>query len=195
MSNTDASELPPRSSFEAGLSMTLAVVLALIAFHLSMLATSTPPSSKEQEALSRAIDLLHDRGFTNEAFLLRHTVTFRGSDNWLNLMTEKENAFAATNFPFQIVTLYPDFYVRLKDDTGRAMVLLHEARHLLNDDEHAAYAYVWEHREQLGWTQASHGTTPIYITIEQQTREHAPEIFNCSEKLWNDCTEAQRVAP
>ena len=190
---TDNDEVPPRSRLEATLTMTLAVVLALIAFHLSMLATSAPLSASEEQDLTRAIDLIEARGFKNEAFLLRHAVAYRSSDNWLNSMTDKENAFAATNFPFQIVTLYPDFYHRVKDDTGRAMVLLHEAQHLLNKDEPAAYAYVWTNRERLGWTEASHGASPVYITIEQQTREHAPELFTCPQKLWNDCTEADRV--
>ena len=37
--------------------------------------------------------------------------------------------------------------------------------------------------------ETSVGTTESYITIEQQTRENAPELFNCPEKPWEDCTE------
>ena len=69
------------------------------------------------------------------------------------------------------------------------MVLLHEAQHLKGGDEKAAYSFVWQNRERLGWTQLSHGTTPSYITIEQQTREFAPELFTCRQNLWSDCTE------
>ncbi len=175
------------------LSSALAALLALVAFHLSMIATSAPLSLEEKEAVNRAIDLLDAKGFETEVFLLRHTTSFRSTDNWLNLIAEKENAFAATNFPFQIITLYPDFYTRPSDDTERAMVLLHETQHLLHKDESAAYAYVWQHRGTLGWTQLTHGTTATYVTIEQQTREHVPELFNCPSNIWNDCTEALRA--
>src|SRR5262249_45113256 len=157
-------------------SCAFAAVLTLFAFYLSLIATSTPVEPRDMTKVRQAIDLLDEKGFKREAFLLRHTVTFRSRDNWLNSMTEKENAFAATNFPFQIVTLYPDFYFKATDDTERAMILLHEAQHLQGKDEAGAYSYVWMHREQLGWTQISHGTTPSYITIQQLTRENAPEL-------------------
>jgi len=163
--------------------------LAIVAFHLSMIATSAPLSLQEKEAVDRAIHLLDARGFESEVFLLRHTATFRGTDNWFNLLTPKENAFAATNFPFQIVTLYSDFFARASDDTERAMILLHEAQHLKTRNEASAYEYVWRHRHELGWTQLTHGTTETYVTIEQQTRQHVPELFECPSKIWNDCTE------
>jgi len=164
-------------------------VLAIIAFYLSLVSTSLPPSKGEQVQIDRAVQLLADRGFSDEVFLLKGTTTFRATDHWLNSFTAKENAYASTNFPFQIVTLYADFYNRAEDDTERAMVLLHEARHLMGEDEHEAYAYVWRHRKQLGWTMRTHGSTESYVTIEQLTREMAPEIFNCPTKSWEDCTE------
>lgn len=170
-----------------------AAFLVLAGFHLSMVATSTPLSSAEERKLETAVELLAARGFKQEAFLLEHTVTFRRSDNWLNALARTENAFAATNFPFQIMTLYADFYGRASDDTERAMVLLHEAQHLMNKDEAAAYEYVWRHRQQLGWTQMSHGTSPTYVSIRQLTREHAPELFTCPANLWNDCTEPEKA--
>jgi hypothetical protein len=175
--------------FGIAASCALAAVLALFAFYLSLVATSAPVEPRDMTKVRRAIDVLNEKGFEREVFLLRHTVTFRSRDNWLNALTEKENAFAATNFPFQIVTLYPDFYSKATDDTERAMILLHEAQHLQGKDEHGAYSYVWQHREQLGWTQISHGTTSSYITIQQLTRENVPELFTCPEKVWNDCTE------
>lgn len=164
-------------------------ILAVVAFYLSLLSTSLPPSSADQQRIDSAVQLLADRGFSEEVYLLKGTTTFRATDHWLNAFVEKENAYASTNFPFQIVTLYPDFYSKAVDDTERAMILLHEARHLMGEDENEAYAYVWRHRKQLGWTLLSHGTTESYITIEQQTRENAPELFNCPEKPWEDCTE------
>ena len=164
-------------------------VLAVIAFYLSLVSSSLPPTPHQQEKIDDAIQLLADRGFSEEVFLLKGTATFRGTDHWLNSLTHKENAYASTNFPFQIVTLYGDFYTKAVDDTERAMVLMHEARHLMGEDENQAYAYVWRHRKQLGWKLETHGNTESYVTIEQQTREMAPEIFNCPDKPLEDCTE------
>ena len=185
---------PDNSPFGVLFSSALAALLAVFAFHLSLVATSTPLTNPEMETVTRAIDVLDEKGFDSEAFLLRHATSFRSSDHWLNLLTQKERAFAATNFPFQIITIYPDFYTRPVDDTERAMILLHEAQHLLKKDETAAYEYVWRHREQLGWTQLTHGTTATFITIAQQTRENVPELFVCSSNLWSDCTETVAAA-
>jgi hypothetical protein len=179
---------------ERVLSGALAGVLALVAVHLSLISTSALLPPHERAAVERAIDLLHERGFETEAFVLRNTATFRKTDHWLNLLVEKENAFAATNFPFQIVTIYPDFYGRAEDDTERAMILLHEARHLMGMNEADAHLYVWQQRERLGWTQLSHGSTETYVTVEQQTREHVPELFTCEDRNWNDCTETLRAS-
>jgi hypothetical protein len=109
-------------------------------------------------------------------------------------MIFKENAYAATNFPFQMITLYPDFYHKAKDDTERAMILLHEAQHLQGADEQEAYAYVWKNRTRLGWTQITYGGTPTYIDVAGLTRENAPALFTCTQKVWNDCTENLQVA-
>ncbi len=54
----------------------------------------------------------------------------RGNDNWLNASTKYENAYAATNFPIEIMTIYPEFFTDTLDDTERAAILLHEAQHL-----------------------------------------------------------------
>jgi hypothetical protein len=167
----------------------LAVTLCLLSiFHSSLLVSSEPLRTDEIETVNRAIDLLDARGFGKEAFLLRRLTVFRNTDNWLNSLTEKENAFAATNFPFNVITLYPDFFTRAVDDTERAMILLHEARHLQGADERDAYGYVWRNRERLGWTILSHGTTESYVTIDLLTREAVPELFTCADRLWNDCT-------
>ncbi|HEX6127284.1 MAG TPA: hypothetical protein VFZ23_18075 [Pyrinomonadaceae bacterium] len=175
------------------LSGAFACVLALVAFHLSLVTTSAPLLRDESIAVKRAIDLLDAKGFKTEVLVLRHTAIFRRTDHWLNVIAEKENAFAATNFPFQIITLYPDFHTRASDDTERAMILLHEARHLLAENEADAQRYVWRNRRQLGWTQLTHGTTQTYITVEQQTREHLPDLFTCPNRNWNDCTESLRA--
>lgn len=164
-------------------------VLAVIAFYLSLISTSLPPQPHEKAAVNRAITILAEKGFSDEVFLLKGTTTFRATDHWFNSFVEKENAYASTNFPFQIVTLYTDFYNKAVDDTERAMILLHEARHLMGENENEAYAYVWRNRKTLGWTLRTHGAGETYVSIEQQTREMAPELFNCPNKPWEDCTE------
>lgn len=150
-------------------------------------------SSKNWQAVERAIALLESKGFDRDATLLRTAATFRGSDNWLNThIFPHENAYASTNFPVGIITVYEDFYSKAVDDTERAAILLHEAQHLKGGDEHAAYEYVWQHRWQLGWTLRSHGTTESYITIEEVTRAEAPELFTCEDQLFKDCTERMK---
>jgi hypothetical protein len=163
--------------------------LTVVIFYLSLVITSSPIDSQDRETIDRAIALLEAKGFEREVFLLRHTATFRSSDNWLNLLVEKENAYAATNFPLAMITVYPDFFTKAQDDTERAMVLLHEAQHLKGAGEPEAYEIVWRSRRQLGWTQLSHGTTPTFINIELQTREYNPQMFTCPANLWDDCTE------
>ena len=175
-------------------SCAIAGLLALFAFYLSLVATSSPVGVGDRAKVDRAIEVLREKGFDREAFLLRHVVTFRGSDNWLNAVTKQDNAYAATNFPFQVITLYPDFFDKAADDMERAMVLLHEAQHLQGADEAGAYSYVWKHRAQLGWTQIKYGDSPSYVTISEQTRDYAPDLFTCPNKVWNDCTETLESA-
>jgi hypothetical protein len=163
--------------------------LALLIFYLSLLATSTPLRPSEAEQVRQAIAVLENKGYKREVFMLRNLASFRNFDNWLNQSVDNETAYAATNFPFEIVTIYPDFYAKAADDTERAMILLHEAQHLAGADEAQAYERVWRSRGQLGWTMLSHGTTPVFVTVEEQTRENAPHLFTCEEKLWKDCTE------
>lgn len=171
----------------------LSALIAFGVFYSSLIATSQPITAEQYSKVNDAIELLEAKGFEREVFLLRNTAQFRRSDNWFNSAMLNADSYAATNFPFQIITLYPDFYSKTTDDVERAMVLLHEAKHLESKDENAAYAFVWQNRERLGWTQLSHGTTPTYVTISEQTRENAPELFNCPDKVWNDCTEMLAV--
>ena len=171
----------------------LSALIAFGVFYSSLIATSQPITAEQYSKVNDAIELLEAKGFEREVFLLRNTAQFRRSDNWFNSAMLNADSYAATNFPFQIITLYPDFYSKTTDDVERAMVLLHEAKHLESKDENAAYAFVWQNRERLGWTQLTHGTTPTYVTISEQTRENAPELFNCPDKVWNDCTETLAV--
>lgn len=179
-----------KRSYGSLLLTSLATAIAVfLGFYVSLIETSAPVALDDQMAIERAIDILDEKGFDDEVFLLRKTASYRSTDHWFNGIILKENAYAATNFPFQIITIYPDFYDKAVDDIERAMILLHEARHLQAKDEADAYAYVWRNRDRLGWTQLSHGTTPTYITIEEETRSVAPDLFACPQNLWNDCTE------
>ena len=171
---------------------TVVTLVALGFFYTSLINTSRPLDASQHDALTRAIDVLAERGFEREVLLLRHFATYRATDNWINAMAEKENAFAATNFPFGVITLYPDFFSKANDSTERAMILLHESRHLIGGSEKDAYTYVWQNRHRIGWTILSHGTTPAFVSIETITREEAPELFTCPEMLWQDCTETLR---
>lgn len=172
----------------------IAAVFAVLIFYLSMIASSMPVTAEQRAAIDRAIAVLEQKGFDREVFLLRHTASFRSTDNWLNRATFKENAFAATNFPVQMITIYPDFYKKAEDDTERAMVLLHEARHLQGADENEAYAYVWRNRTRLGWTRADYGLTPTFADVTEATRQNVPELFTCSWQPASDCTERIVIA-
>lgn len=139
--------------------------------------------------MRKAIAVLKERGFSNDIFLLAHFSVFRSEDNWLNASVAKENAYAATNFPFEIVTLYPDFFTYPVDETERAAILLHESRHLRGEDEHDAYKFVWEHRKQLGWTREKYSESVVWRNIRKQTKDNVPELFICIGYEYDDCTE------
>ena len=163
--------------------------LIVFVWSRSLIFTSEPLETGKRWQINTAIDLLQQSGFSREAWVLRNVTNYRATDSWWNKYTGHEYAYASTNFPLEIVTLYPSFFTEPVDDTERAAILLHEAQHLQNADERQAYAYVWQNRERLGWTLLTHGTTETYITIEQQTRDNAPELFTCNGKAWRDCTE------
>lgn len=164
-------------------------LLTLIGFYFSLLMTSKKLAYEEKQTVKKAIDVLETKGFKKETFLLRHLTSFRANDNWLNASTRDENAYAATNFPFEIITIYPEFFTIPMDDAERAMILLHEARHLQGEDEKEAYRFVWRNRRKLGWTGETHNTSKVYINVEKQTREFAPELFRCDWVQSGDCTE------
>jgi phage FluMu protein Com len=167
-----------------------AVCLAVIfGFYLSLLMSSKPLAYDEKITVKKTIEILEAKGFENEVFLLRRLTSFRANDNWLNASTRDENAYAATNFPFEIITIYPEFFTVPLDDTERAMILLHEAQHLKGADEKEAYEFVWRSRKNLGWTRETHGASKIYINVEKQTREIAPNLFRCDWVKSGDCTE------
>lgn len=139
--------------------------------------------------MAKGIAVLEEKGFEREVFLLRYLTAYRSNDNWLNASTREENAYAATNFPFEIMTVYPEFFTQTIDDTERAAVLLHEAQHLKGADERQAYEFVWRNRARLGWTKAAYRNSLIWINVKKQTREFAPNLFACAWVEDGDCTE------
>lgn len=165
------------------------VVFCIFAFYLSLIFSSSSLQTAEKEQVRKAIAILDEKGFKSEVFLLNYLTSYRSNDNWLNASIEKENAYAATNFPFEIMTLYPDFFEKTTDDMERASILLHEAKHLQGADEKEAYEFVWRNRNKLGWTKEKYGDTKLYQAVKKQTKEYAPNLFICQNGDLGDCTD------
>jgi hypothetical protein len=164
-------------------------IFTLFGFYFSLIISAKKLNYEETKTVRRTILILKEKGFSDEVFLLEYFTAFRSNDNWLNASIEKENAYAATNFPFEIITLYPVFFEVPIDDTERAAILLHEAKHLQGADEKEAYEYVWKHRAQLGWTKETHSNSLIWNNVRKQTKEYAPHLFICDTNEYGDCTE------
>jgi hypothetical protein len=167
----------------------LVCVITVAGFYTSLLFSADSLSYDERSAVNDAIELLKEKGFNDEVFYLEKLAVFRSNDNWLNASVPKERAYAATNFPFEIITLYPEFFLYPADRTEHAAILLHEARHLQGKDEHDAYDYVWKHRQQLGWTRDKYKASDVWNAVKRQTQEMVPEMFVCETKPGFDCTE------
>lgn len=161
----------------------------IFGFYLSLIGSSKSLKYDQKQQIYGAINVLSERGFANEAFLLNYLTAFRANDNWLNASIEKENAYAATNFPFEIMTVYEDFFTYPIDDVERAAILLHEAQHLKGADEKEAYKFVWENRIKLGWIRDKYGESAIFRDVRRQTKEIVPELFVCPTNDFSDCTE------
>lgn len=165
------------------------LVFCILGFYLSLIFSSSSLQANEKEKVRKAIAILDEKGFKSEVFLLNYLTSYRSNDNWLNASIEKENAYAATNFPFEIMTLYPDFFEKTTDDMERASILLHEAKHLQGADEKEAYEFVWRNRNKLGWTKEIYGNTKLYQAVKKQTKEYAPNLFICQNGDLGDCTD------
>jgi hypothetical protein len=161
----------------------------LFAGYASLIGTSEPIEPGQIEIIERAIDVLDRQGFGTEAFFLRNLTRYRATDNWLNKRVGHETAYAATNFPFEIVTLYQPFFDDPVDDTERAAILLHEAYHLLGHGEEETCTRTWENKRQLGWTRETYQNTEVWESVQGYTREHVPRLFECGEDHRSDCTD------
>ena len=142
------------------------VAVVLVAWWASLFATSEGLDADQQVIVYRAVDLLEEKGFAKEVFALRNVARFRSTDNWWNLYNEHYQAYAATNFPFEIVTIYPWFFDLPKDDIERAVILLHEAQHLMGADEETALRRVWALKAPPGLDRRD-------LRAQQGVEEHA----------------------
>jgi hypothetical protein len=161
----------------------------LLIAYLSLLTTSHGVNSEQREAIDRAINVIERSGFTSDAFMLRHVANFRATDNWWNRWVGHETAYAATNFPFQVITLYPDFFNVPVDDVERAAILLHESYHLYGRGEAEAFRGAWRDKRRLGWIRAKYGESKVWRNVSEATGNYAPQFFQCGEDEHSDCLE------
>jgi hypothetical protein len=164
-----------------------ATLIVLIIWYVSLLVSSDGLQPDQREKVNSAIALLQQAGFTREVFVLKRLAAFRTTDNWLNSYVGHRDAYAATNFPFEVVTLYQEFFDVPVDDRERAAVLLHEARHLLGDGEEAALDFTWHNKRRLGWTADKYSQTRVWDATERLTKAKFPYLFQCGTDGKSDC--------
>lgn len=169
-------------------------ILAVVGFILfvcyaTLITTSEPVLLEQKDVVMKAIDVIEQKGFSKEAFVLRHMVFYRSTDNWWNTKVGHASAYAATNFPFEVVTLYPPFFTNTTDDVERASILLHEAHHLLGRGEERAYEEIWRNKKQLGWTKEKYAHTVVWNQVITETKEYVPSLFQCGQDNKSDCVE------
>jgi hypothetical protein len=145
----------------------------------SLLLTSDAISPEQRAIVDHAITVLRGHGFDREVFLLEHVTSFRATDNWWNRYLGHRDAYASTNFPFEVMTLYPHFFEKTADDVERAIILLHEAQHLKGKGERTALGNVWKAKSRIGWTAASYGNTRVWKNTREWTLAEFPEFVAC----------------
>jgi len=163
-------------------------LILLFAWYLSLLASSNRLGYDRQKTVDHAVMVLDQKGFGKEAFVLKHLVAYRDTDNWWNRYVGHRDAYAATNFPFEIITLYPEFFEKTVDDNERAAILLHEACHLFGSGEDSALERVWREKQKLDWTEAKYGPiSEAWNSTRRLTMNRLPELFNCGTEGQSDC--------
>jgi hypothetical protein len=161
----------------------------LFFFYLSLLLTSNDLGLAEREVINRAVQLLEQKGFRKEAFVVGYLTTYRSTDNWWNNYIGHRDAYAATNFPFEVLTLYPEFFQASVDDDERAAMLLHEAYHLMGYGEEAALEGVWRNKQLLGWSEARYSQSKVWRNTRELTMARVPNLFQCGDNGKSDCTQ------
>ena len=162
--------------------------IVVLAF-LSLLVTSDGLTFDQRRLVNDAIAAVEKGGFDRDTTVLRHVVFFRSSENWWNRYVGHENAYAATNFPFAVVTLYPAFFKTPVDATERASILLHESQHVFGVDEGTALQRVWLAKGRLGWTAQNYSRTRVWRNTREWTKDAAPVLFSCGPDQQSDCVE------
>jgi hypothetical protein len=162
-------------------------LLLLFIAYMSLLLTSQELGYEQTQTIKRSIALLDQKGFHKQAFVLNHLVQYRDTDNWWNKYVGHHDAYAATNFPFEIVTVYPEFFETPVDDTERAVILLHESYHLFGYGEEAALEGVWREKQKLAWTADEYGQTKVWNNTRELTAASVPKLFKCGADSHSDC--------
>ncbi len=162
-------------------------IVLLFGFYLSLLLTSEDLGFQQREMVSNAIAVLQEKGFQKQVFVLNHLVKFRATDNWWNGYVGHHDAYAATNFPFEVLTLYPEFFAVAVDDNERAAILLHETYHLFGSGEETALEGVWREKKRIGWIEERYGATKVWNNTRQLTMAQVPDLFLCGTDGKSDC--------
>jgi hypothetical protein len=162
-------------------------LLLLFICYMSLLLTSEELGYEQRQTIKSSIAILQQRGFNREAFVLSNLVQYRDTDNWWNRYVGHHDAYAATNFPFEIVTVYPEFFTAAVDDTERAAILLHESYHLFGSGEAAALEGVWRSKQRLGWTADKYSQTKVWNNTRELTATGVPKLFACGSDGHSDC--------
>jgi hypothetical protein len=166
----------------------IGVTVALIfIWSRSLLLTSDAITAEQRQDVRQAISLLDRSGFSREVTMLRHFANYRATDNWWNLYLGHADAYAATNFPLGVVTLYPPFFTAAADDVERGAILLHEAQHLLGAGEEAALETVWRAKQRFGWTAAEYSESKVWKNTREWTAAGVPALFQCGADRDADC--------
>lgn len=188
-SAADFDEAKPKRTILRRLVWILGTTLILLfVWFLSLLASSERLGPERRKTVADAVAILDQNGFGREAWVLRNLVTYRQTDNWWNGYVGHHEAYAATNFPFEIVTLYPQFFEKTIDDNERAAILLHEACHLFGSGEESALEQTWRNKQRLGWTAEKYGrTSEAWNHTRQLTLTSAPQLFKCGPDGQSDC--------
>ncbi|HEX8142565.1 MAG TPA: hypothetical protein VF553_08215 [Pyrinomonadaceae bacterium] len=186
----DETEAPRKRSFGKRVLWILGMTCVVLTIcYLSLLMTSDSIKWQQKQAVGQAITVLEQKGFGKEAFVLRHLVSFRSTDNWWNVQVGHHDAYAATNFPFEVLTLYPEFFDTATDDTERAAILLHESYHLFGSGERAALEGTWRNKSRLGWTVEKYGESKVWKNTTELTMSELPQLFRCGPQGQSDCTQ------
>jgi len=165
-----------------------ATLFLLFAFYMSLRVTSQDLGYDQRQIVVRSVAILEQKGFGREATVLSTFTTYRSTDSWWNTYIGHRDAYAATNFPFEVLTLYPEFFADAADDDERAVILLHEAYHLFGSGEEAALEGLWRNKQRLGWTEEKYGQSKVWNNTKELTMNLVPELFKCGPDGNSDCT-------